>query len=66
MPDLAGDNDNDDDGDGDVDVFDVAVYFDCVTGPGGGQPVNCEMFDFNSDDDVDVADMGALQLAHAG
>lgn len=54
------------DADGDVDLFDVAAYFDCVTGPGGGVPPDCVTFDFDADDDVDFFDHGAFQLAYTG
>ncbi len=54
------------DGDGDVDVFDFAAYLGCITGPAGGVPEGCEAFDLDFDDDVDLADVGALQVLFTG
>jgi hypothetical protein len=56
----------DGDGDGDVDLFDVEAYFDCVTGPGGGVPPNCDTFDFDDDGDIDFVDSGQLLLVFTG
>ena len=53
--------------DPDVDVFDFADFLGCVTGPaGGGYSPGCEAFDFESDDDVDAADLGGFQLVFSG
>jgi hypothetical protein len=51
----------DTDADGDIDLFDVAPYFDCVSGPGGEASEACEVFDFDGDGDIDLADLGVLQ-----
>lgn len=59
---MPGDADND----GDVDLFDAAAYFDCVTGPGGGVPIDCATFDFDDDQDVDFEDYSGLQAAFTG
>ncbi len=55
---LWGDADEDDD----IDLFDFQVFLECQSDPGGGTAVGCEVFDFNSDGDVDLHDAGAFQL----
>lgn len=55
---LPGDSDHD----GDVDAFDFAAYQECATGPEPGPFLpGCFIFDFDDDQDVDFADLGAFQ-----
>ena len=51
------------DGDGDVDLDDLAAFGACLTGPGGGVPVDCDEADLDQDLDVDLADFAAFQEA---
>lgn len=54
-------------GDGNVALFDFACFVDCVTGPGGGPvPPECQTFDYDNDDDVDLLDFAAFQNAFTG
>ena len=56
----------DGDWDGDVDNDDLAVFVDCTTGPGTPLgPPGCRVMDFDGDDDVDLGDFAAWQLAFA-
>jgi hypothetical protein len=49
------------DGDGQVDLYDFAHWDDCMTGPDmGSYPAGCEVFDFNIDGDVDLADFAVF------
>jgi len=45
----------DSDGDRDVDLDDYAEFPGCLNGPGGGLGPDREAFDFNEDDDIDLA-----------
>lgn len=57
----------DENGDGDLDLFDFAGFLACVTGPGaGGLPPECEVFDFDEDDHVDLVDFRVLQFEFTG
>ncbi|MEE9294164.1 MAG: hypothetical protein V3W34_04245 [Phycisphaerae bacterium] len=48
--------------DGVVDLFDYAAFVGCVTGPDAGPPApGCEVFDFDTDDDVDLIDWSGFQ-----
>jgi hypothetical protein len=52
-------------GDGDVDLDDFAAYMDCVDYSGTGAITlesGCGAFDFDLDQDLDLADLGYLQL----
>ena len=60
--DVAGDCD----GDGDADQLDFACYVDCVTGPDAGVPTDCETFDLDADNDVDLIDWSLFQTAFTG
>jgi hypothetical protein len=53
--------------DGLIDLFDFDAFHSCFTGPAAG-PLSaaCRCADFDSDDDVDLADFGAFQLAFSG
>lgn len=55
------------DDDGDVDRDDYELFFQCVTGPGGG-PVSpeCQCADFDEDDDVDLVNFGSFQASFTG
>jgi len=45
-----------------LDLADLLGWDACLTGPDAGPvPPGCEVFDFNSDDDVDLDDFGQLQ-----
>ncbi len=46
------------DGDGDVDADDFTDWSDCMTGPAGGIPVDCDGYDLDLDGDVDLMDFG--------
>lgn len=52
------------DGDGDVTPADFEAFPPCMTGAGGsiGDP-DCNVFDFDTDDDVDLEDYAAFMLA---
>ena len=53
--------------DGEVDLNDFAYFDGCMTGPENGPaPAECEAFYFDADDDVDLADFAAFQMAIAG
>ena len=56
----------DHDGDDDTDLFDFQSFLDCVTGPGGGVPPGCEVFDFDEDNDVDFDDFAVFQEVFTG
>jgi len=54
-------------GDGDTDLSDVAVFVDCLTGPGQAAPVPCRcLLDADDDEDIDLADFSALQTCVGG
>ncbi len=55
---IFGDYDYDDD----VDLNDVEAFFDCFSGEGVEyDPMECNAFDSDDDDDVDFHDHAALQ-----
>lgn len=55
------------DRDGDVDLDDYADFVEtCVTGPGGGIPPGCDLWDLDEDDDIDLGDFGSLQTSFTG
>ncbi len=63
---FSGFSPGDFDGDGDTDLYDNVSYFDCVTGPGAGPfDVDCEVFDFDTDQDIDFADWSTLQRVYS-
>ena len=49
------------DGNGVVDLDDYAGFTDCMSGPEVGYDVGCEMYDFDDDGDVDLADFSLFQ-----
>ena len=59
---LAGDGDRD----GDTDLFDYGMFVGCMTGPGGGVPPECIVFDMNADGAVNLLDFAVLQSAFSG
>ena len=67
---LPGDHD----ADGDVDLDDFGRFEECMAGPGAiPNPVNVEcvglcmsVYDFATDNDVDLADLAVFQLAFTG
>lgn len=59
---LPGDCDCDDD----VALDDFACFFGCVTGPEGKLPYGCDVFDFDNNGHIDMADFAELQLAFTG
>ena len=64
---LGGPGIGDHNDDGTVDGDDFAQFPACMTGPGGGPVASgCAVFDFELDDDVDVADFGAFQQVFSG
>jgi sulfatase modifying factor 1 len=48
-------------GNGTVDLADYAQFPACMAGPGGGLGTSCDIFDFDSDADVDAFDFAAFQ-----
>jgi len=51
---------------GTVDLSDFGDFVNCVTGPGmNSLDAGCEAFDFECDNDVDLIDWGAFQIAFA-
>lgn len=50
----------DGDGDGDVDLIDHSGLVDCLDGPGLHPTMNCESFDFDQDNDIDLNDFSIL------
>ena len=62
-PPVFGDGDED----GDVDLDDASLMHDCMQGPDDGMPADCDAFDLDLDDDVDLADHALFQqLFHGG
>lgn len=52
------------DSDGDVDAVDFELFPGCVTGPSAGPvALGCHVFDFDTDDDVDLRDYRAFMTA---
>ncbi len=50
-----------------VNSLDVALFSDCMTGPGSGSPVaGCDEADINGDDSVDQVDFGLMQRCFSG
>ena len=50
--------------DGQVSLADYASFADCMTGPDGGPCSDgCGVFDFDGDEDVDLADFSGMQEA---
>jgi len=48
--------------DGGVDLLDYADFESCMSGPGGGLPLpDCNCFDLDSDQDVDLSDVRRFQ-----
>lgn len=61
-PGLMGDGD----WNGDVDLDDLAIFDDCMAGPGvelGSDGCQCRTMDFDGDDDVDLRDFAQWQIA---
>jgi hypothetical protein len=55
------------DGDLDADLDDFATFDDCFTGPDSeGVEAGCSVFDFDSDGDVDKADLAKMQQSFTG
>jgi len=54
------------DGDPLITLVDYACFRDCLNGPGGGIDLDCELFDLNSDGDVDLADFAMLARMFGG
>ena len=54
------------DEDCDVDLDDYVIFANCLTGPGGDVPFDCEHPDIDEDLDVDLNDFAALQEAFTG
>lgn len=55
------------DGNGQVDLIDYDAYLDCVSGPDATGPSRgCDVFDFDADADVDLADLGRFQSLFDG
>ena len=53
-------------GDGNVNLDDYANFPACLTGPGGGAPMPCDIFDFEPDGDVDLDDFAGFQEGFGG
>lgn len=60
---VAGPGDSD--ADGDVDLADYANFADCLTGPDGGILPDCDVFNFDFDNDVDLEDFETFQSIFA-
>ncbi|MCH7812571.1 MAG: hypothetical protein IID40_00990 [Planctomycetes bacterium] len=56
----------DHDGGGTIDLADYAAFEPCLTGPAGGVPPGCTVFDFFDDLHIDLADYAAFQAAYDG
>ncbi len=54
------------DDDGDVDLIDYEQFLVCVDLFGGGEPMRCAVFDFNSNDAIDLTDFGVFQRLFTG
>ncbi len=52
--------------DGDVDMSDYAEWESCLSGPEYQTPAECECFDVNGNDHVDLADFAVLQVNLTG
>jgi hypothetical protein len=53
--------------DGWVDLVDYDDFDDCLSGPDGSLPLEeCNCFDLDGDDDVDLSDIGRFQRAFTG
>ncbi len=50
------------DGDGDLDLDDYGSFPACMTGPAGVLLPGCNAFDFDDEDDVDLADFARFQV----
>lgn len=48
--------------DGALDLTDYGEWEPCMSGPNGGVGVNCDVFDFEVDDDIDLRDWSAFQI----
>jgi hypothetical protein len=53
-------------GDGYVDMTDFTGFVDCLLGPDNGLGATCPCFDFDHQDDVDLADFVVFQQAFTG
>jgi WD40 repeat protein len=61
-PQIPGDSDCD----GDVDLIDWAAFAECMTGPGSGSiSAGCDVFDFETDADVDLGDAAVFMRGFA-
>ncbi len=54
------------DGDADVDILDYSRFLECFTGAGGALGEACGCVDLDADGDVDLHDLGGLQLSFTG
>ena len=53
--------------DGWVNLLDYDDFDECLSGPGGGLPLpECNCFDLDGDDDIDLSDIGQFQSAFTG
>jgi formylglycine-generating enzyme required for sulfatase activity len=48
-------------GDGIIDLADYVEFAGCLAGPGEGLDTGCDVFDFDTDSDVDLADFAGFQ-----
>jgi len=62
LPAVFGDGDQD----GDVDLADWSLMHGSLTGPEGGMPPDCGLFDLDADGDVDLADHRLFQQLFQG
>lgn len=59
---IAGDCDDD----GDITLADYACFAECALGPNEPVPSDCDVFDYDFDADVDLADFAGFQLSFGG
>ena len=52
--------------DGGVNLFDHGDLAPCLSGPEGGLKLNCDCFDIDNDNDVDLSDVARFQSAFGG
>jgi|GEM_PF-3134507 len=60
-PCAGGPTSGDPDANASLDLNDWIVLESCLLGPGGGDPVGCECFDFDTDNDTDLRDFAIFQ-----
>ena len=46
---------------GGIDLIDYAEFADCLSGPESAVFIDCKVFDFDADNDVDLSDYSTFQ-----